>query len=130
VPAGYTWSYGAGERDMWLVKTDPAGNQLWSQTYGGAGAEFCFQVIEVPNREYVLVGFTMSCGAGGKDVYVVRTRSDDSVLPVTLLSFNGEAGDQQVWLRWTTGSESALDHFEIARNGNCLAEIPATNSPS
>jgi hypothetical protein len=37
VLAGNTFTYGAGGSDVWLVKTDSAGNMLWNRTYAGTG---------------------------------------------------------------------------------------------
>jgi len=34
---GATSSHGAGDRDVYLVRTDAAGDTLWTRTYGGAG---------------------------------------------------------------------------------------------
>jgi len=33
--AGYTTSYGAGSRDVWVIKLDFDGKELWAKTFGG-----------------------------------------------------------------------------------------------
>ncbi|NOY51907.1 MAG: T9SS type A sorting domain-containing protein [Chlorobi bacterium] len=37
VVVGKTNSYGAGDYDVWLLKTDANGDSLWTKTYGGSG---------------------------------------------------------------------------------------------
>jgi hypothetical protein len=71
--AGYTSSYGAGSSDFWLVKTNKYGNMEWSQTYGGPSSETGWSVVESSNGGYALTGYTSSYGAGGYDVWLVKT---------------------------------------------------------
>lgn len=71
-----TKSFGAGERDMYLIKVDENGKEVWSQTFGGPEAERGNAIQQAPDGGYILVGSTKSYGAGGKDVYLVKT--DDS----------------------------------------------------
>lgn len=60
VLAGYTHSYGAGESDMWLVKTNVLGQCEWDQTIGGTNADFGSTIIEAANGGYIIVGGTAS----------------------------------------------------------------------
>ena len=34
--AGYTYSFGRGNSDVYLIKTDPVGDTLWTKTFGGS----------------------------------------------------------------------------------------------
>ena len=70
--AGYTWSYGAGSYDFWLVKIDSAGTLQWSKTYGGAGYDSASSVVQTSDGGYALAGDTGSFGVGG-DFWLVKT---------------------------------------------------------
>ncbi len=71
--AGYTNSFGAGGYDFYLVRTNYAGSMLWNQTYGGTGADYGYSVVQASDGGLVLAGDTNSFGAGGYDVWLVRT---------------------------------------------------------
>jgi hypothetical protein len=73
--AGYTISYGTGNNDFWLVKTDSSGNQVWSKTYGGTGYDYAYSVIQTGDGGYALTGFTNSFGGGKPNVLLVKTDS-------------------------------------------------------
>ena len=42
IVAGWTDSYGAGDRDVHLVKTDAEGKEQWSMTFGGSDVDVAF----------------------------------------------------------------------------------------
>ena len=71
--AGYTRSFGAGSYDFWLVKTDGYGNLEWNQTYGGAGIEHAYALVETSDGGYAIAGYTRSYGAGSTDFWLVKT---------------------------------------------------------
>ncbi|TKJ39761.1 hypothetical protein CEE37_10815 [candidate division LCP-89 bacterium B3_LCP] len=71
--AGYTMSYGAGEKDVYLVKTDASGSQQWSQVFGGSDDDYGKSVQQASDGGYIIAGYTSSYGAGGSDVYLVKT---------------------------------------------------------
>lgn len=71
--AGYTYSFGHGQSDAYLVKTDQAGELLWAQSYGGPAWEYANDAAQTADGGYILAGYTTSFGVGGKDFYVVKT---------------------------------------------------------
>lgn len=70
--AGETKSYGAGNGDIWLIKTDMQGNTLWNMTYGGVNEESSPGLIRTADGGYLMVGSTSSYGAGNSDVWLVK----------------------------------------------------------
>ena len=42
--------------DVWLLKTDAAGDTLWTKTYGGSGNDFCTSVKQTADLGYILTG--------------------------------------------------------------------------
>jgi hypothetical protein len=78
--AGGTYSFGAGYEDFYLVKTDSSGDTLWTRTYGGSSEDRCNSVHQTADGGFITVGYTHSFGAGGKDVYLVKTDSSGDTL--------------------------------------------------
>jgi hypothetical protein len=73
--AGWTDSFGGGGFDFYLVKTDSSGSMVWNRTYGTAGDNRAYSIIQTSDGGYALAGFTDSFGAGGNDFYLVKTNS-------------------------------------------------------
>jgi hypothetical protein len=53
---GYTESFGAGDDDGWLVKTDSQGNVIWNVAYGSTGRDSFSSVAQTADGEYVAAG--------------------------------------------------------------------------
>jgi hypothetical protein len=77
--AGQTESYGAGLTDFYLVRTDAGGNQVWSKTYGGSNNDYGYYVALTADGGYIVEGYTSSFGAGGIDVFLVKTDANGIV---------------------------------------------------
>jgi len=78
--AGYTRSYGAGSYDVYLIKTDENGNTLWTRTFGGDSIDVGYSVQQVTDSGFIIAGYTRSYGAGGSDVYLIKTDENGDTL--------------------------------------------------
>jgi len=71
--SGGTESYGPGEEDAWLIKTDSSGNEEWNKTFGGSGWETGISVQQTSDGGYVIGGGTNSSGADDMDIWLIKT---------------------------------------------------------
>ena len=69
-------SYGAGNCDFWLVKTDSDGSKQWDRTFGGADEDGVQFVQQTSDGGYILAGHTYSYGAGFEDFWLMKTDSE------------------------------------------------------
>jgi len=74
--AGFTWSYGAGNRDVWLIKTSAEGTEQWSQTFGGPDWDMARFVQQTMDGGYILAGYTDSYGAGMESAWLIKTDAE------------------------------------------------------
>ncbi|MGY8884053.1 MAG: hypothetical protein ACKVKI_00910, partial [Flavobacteriales bacterium] len=51
--AGMTNSFGNGSNDVYLIKTNENGVELWSQTYGGTGIDHGYSVQQISDGGYI-----------------------------------------------------------------------------
>jgi len=70
---GSTTSYGSGGSDIYLIKTDTAGNLIWEKTFGGVNNEHGWSVQKTSDGGYIIAGSTNSFGAGDVDMYLLKT---------------------------------------------------------
>jgi hypothetical protein len=72
IVVGSTFSFGAGQADFWVIKTDSNGNKLWDKTFGGVYWDIPTDVKQTNDNGYLITGRTHSFGAGNIDVWVIK----------------------------------------------------------
>ncbi|MBU0486390.1 MAG: hypothetical protein KKD31_00390, partial [Bacteroidetes bacterium] len=77
---GRTNANPANGTDVYVIKTDATGNEMWSKTYGGAGSETGENVVQTADGGFAFVGFTNSFGHGSNDGYLIRTDANGDTL--------------------------------------------------
>jgi len=77
---GCTESYGSGNKDLWLIKTNSMGSKVWDNTLGGSTQDCGLSVQQTSDGGYITVGSTESFGMGTKDAWLVKFDSMGKVL--------------------------------------------------
>jgi hypothetical protein len=70
--AGYTWSFGVGDGDILLIKTNAIGDRIWAKTYGGTYWDVAFSVQQTSGGGYIVAGYTGSFGVSGNDILLIK----------------------------------------------------------
>ena len=72
IAVGWTYSYGQGLADVYVVKIDENGKLNWQKTYGGSGFDAGYCIEQTTDGGFIIVGESNSFVSGPVDVYVVK----------------------------------------------------------
>lgn len=73
--AGWTYSFGSGDRDAYLIKTDATGEIIWSRVYGGDSGDHAFSVQQTTDAGFIVTGGTSSFD-GSSNVWLTKLDSE------------------------------------------------------
>ncbi len=73
---GRTWSYGKASSNVWMVKTNEKGVELWNKSFGGDEYDAAESVQQTTDNGFIVTGWTKSYGAGDDDLWLIKTDAD------------------------------------------------------
>jgi hypothetical protein len=78
IVAGWTESFGAGNDDIFLIKTDANGNVIWAKTYGGTNYDWAYSIQQTSDGGYIVAGRTSSFSAS-EGIFLIKTDANGSI---------------------------------------------------
>lgn len=69
---GTTLSYNVGNSDIYVLKVDNSGNEIWHKNFGGDQGDNGSRIIKTQDGNYAIIGATSSFGAQGFDFYLMK----------------------------------------------------------
>ncbi len=69
-----------GNDDIWLQKIDGQGNTVWRNAYGESNHEVGYDVVELPDGGFLVLGYKNFYDVSGKDIYLIRTDSVGTIV--------------------------------------------------
>tara|TARA_B100000809_G_scaffold140505_1_gene138041 strand:- start:3946 stop:5124 length:1179 start_codon:yes stop_codon:yes gene_type:complete len=114
--AATTTSFGAGDRDIYMIWIDQNGTLIREKTHGGINSDGSSEILEIDNQEIMLYGFTYSYGAGNRDLYLLKT------------NFTGDS----LWSQTYGGSgyEESQAFSQLANGGYLLCAHSSSTDPN
>jgi len=129
---GHTKSYGAGNCDIWLIRTDNKGNIIWDKTFGGIGYDVGYSVQITTDGGFLIIGYTESFGAGDSDIWLIKTDNNGNMEWNKTYGGIGYDNGQSVQLTYDGGyiitgtidlcNENWLDVWLIKTDSNGIME--------
>lgn len=69
---GRSLSFGAGNFDAWMIKTDASGNKLWEKTFGDTYIDEAYFIRQTTDGGYIIGGMTTAFGDAGEG-WLIKT---------------------------------------------------------
>src|SRR5580765_7157562 len=102
---GQSMSYDDKNGDIYVVKTDAAGNMEWQKHFGGSELDGGNCIIQSPGGGYVLIGHTESWGNGDCEAYIMKLSAEGDSLWMRTI---GDTGDDAAYSGINTSDHSYL----------------------
>jgi hypothetical protein len=102
--------------DLYVMKTDGAGNMQWEKSFGGSKPDYAYSMVQTNDGNYLITGYSQSFGGGDMDVYLVK------------ISPSGSLIWQKTYIGW--GNEEAREIIKSADGNYIIVGSTNSNLPS
>jgi|GEM_PF-3591258 hypothetical protein len=85
---GTTKSFGAGDYDVYIIRTDKNGDSLWTRTYGNFGGNEASGVEKENDSVYVVSGTWYNSNNNSGDIFVMKINLQGDILLFKLQDIN------------------------------------------
>lgn len=106
VVAGFTYSFGQGQSDIWVMKLDEFGEELWRQYLGEAGFDWAADLIETRDGNYTIAGYTQEANGRNSDAWLCQLNRYGEVMWTR--TYGGEKVDRAKALAQTRDGGFAM----------------------
>jgi len=72
IVAGWTYSFGSGWQDVYILKLNSKGEVEWQKTFGGWNDDEANSIQQTIDGGYIVAGVTGSFGFGEQDAYILK----------------------------------------------------------
>ncbi|MBT3301523.1 MAG: T9SS type A sorting domain-containing protein [Bacteroidetes bacterium] len=129
---GHTKSFGVGDYDIYVIKTDHMGDVIWQKTFGTTAEDLNWYVLETSDHNYIILGDSRYYNSGLKDIAVIQIDSDGKLMWTKLFSAHQndwgdmiiESNDGNYFIVGATYSFGAGKHdillIKMSSSGNIL----------
>mgnify|MGYP001560525256 CR=1 FL=1 len=113
VVCGNTGSFGAGNSDGFIMKTDSLGNMVWAKAYGNILGDFFYRISSDGSNGFFVAAYAQD-SVFNEGASVLRLDSDGNIL----------------WTKWiNTTVNVGLDMTPISSGGVLLCVSPGSSGP-
>jgi hypothetical protein len=142
IVTGSTTSFGAGDADVWLIKTDGIGIEEWDYFFGGSAYDVGYSVQQTSDGGYFITGEYTNISSQKPDMYLIKTDENGNEQWHQTIDNNGkedvanygiETSDCGYLVVGNTGEyqEEAVDIWVLKFEGtNSLPYVPTNPSPA
>ena len=103
---GQSQSYSHGLLDVTLTRINSSGNVIWAKAYGGAQNDWCYNMRETNDGDFLLAGATFTYGSGRHDMMLMKVDENGTL---TFCKVFGDSGEDYAYC----SNQDALGNYLV-----------------